>query len=382
MDNATAQLVAKSVREYLQKQPNQNVEDATTLKLAIMAGGVPDYERDSLAFAAAYWERNFWKAVYFFCYEYVRPSMLANPLLLPGKSVDVVVLGAGSAADTVACLLWLDCELPLQKVTVTLVDQSRSQLALARSVIERAKASLGQADFDIRYLNVDASDWNPGANSADLILMGHFLTENPDDKEALVAKTVAALKPRGDLLIIERQRDPVWRWARQRLALCGVTTHDVDISDEKFKLLAPWLPATEADITPLYVRGNVPANKRLMELVRDYFGCWSQHSSDALCDVFAPNATYDEKPGVEPLIVGLDGIRRYWDENPGQQRDTRLVVHNVAYSDTVAVCSWSGEFDTPEQHVAIRGAMNFYLDPYFGKINRFDELFGTVKTPL
>jgi len=374
--------IATAIRDYLQTHADIPAAKISALRLSMKADVALNYDLDALPFASAFWERNFWKAVYFFFYEYVKPSMLGNRLLVPGSGVDVTVLGAGSAADTVACLLWLDHELPLQRITLTLIDQSALQLELARNIIDIAKRFLDQAEFDIRYAHLRASEWNPATDSIDMVLMGHFLTENGREKDAMVVKTVAALKPRGDVIIIERQRDPVWQWARQRLALNGVTTHEVGLSEEKFLQIVPALPETEMDITPLYVRGSVPENKTFMGLVRGYFQAWLQQTSDTLPEIFRDDAVYDEKPGIEAPIVGIDSIRRYWDEHPGLQRDVQLIVHNVTYSDTVSVCSFGGEFDTPKQHIAIQGAMVFYLDPYTGKIHRFTEHFGTVKTPL
>jgi len=380
MDIQQCRLIADAVRASLARVRMTDAE-VESLRQSVRTNALTDYEQDAHRFAAAYWERNFWKAAYFFGYEYRRPSVMSR-LLDAGPTVHAVVLGAGSAADAVACLAWLDSEYPLQAVTVTLVDQSRQQLELARGIIGIACGFLQRAVFDIRYEQRRAGEWSLEPDSADLVLMSHFLTENRSEKEALVASVIAALKPRGDLIIIERERDPIWRDVRDRLALNGVTTHDVKPATEKFDLLAPALPDAHADMTPAYVRGQVPENKRLMELVRDYFQAWLGQSSDGLSGIFTPQAVYDEKPGIEPRITGLDAIRRYWDMHPGRQRDILLRVHAVTYSDTVSVCSFSGAFDTPKQHIAIQGAMNFYLDPYAGKIHRFAEYFGTVKTPL
>lgn len=371
-----------AVRECLQRGPDCSPVEMSALRASIRSDVPLDYDKVSLPFAQSFWERNFWKAVYFFEYEYVRPAMLANRLLIPGSSIDVTILGTGSAADAVACLCWLDDNLPLQKVIVTLIDQNRRQLELAREIIGVARLFLAQAEFDVRYVQMSASQWTPSPNSTDLILMSHFLTENSNEIEVTLKKCIASLRPRGDVVVIERQRDPVWQWSRHRLGMNGVTTHDVGLSKEKFSLFASVLPQTELDMAPFYVRGSVPENKRLMELVREYFDAWVRQTSDPLPEIFTAGALYDEKPGIEPIIVGIDGIRRYWDKHPGLQRDIRLTVHNVTYSDTVGVCAFSGDFDTPKQHIRISGATNFYLDPYVGKIHRLTEYFGTIKTPL
>ena len=380
MDIARFGIVATSVSDLLATWPRP-ADEISALCSSLTQGEVPDYSVEALHFALAYWVRNFWKAAYFFGYEFRSPSLLLNRFLVADGCLEVLVLGAGSGADTVACMAWLDETLPLQRIKLTLLDRSPEQLALARSILDRALSVLNRARFEINYLVSDLDDWNPMADSIDLILMGHVLTENPRFVEQLVVKTVSVLKPRGDLIMIERLRDPIWLAARDSYALRGVTTHDVKL-DAKFSQLIPALPSEQTDMTPSYVKASMPSNKKLQSLVSAYFEAWVGQSSDNLDRIFTVDATYDEKPCIEPIINGLDGIRRYWDEHPGRQRNVQLKVHNVAYSDTVSVCSWSGEFDTPEQHISIRGAMNFYLDSCRGKINRFDEWFGTQKSVL
>lgn len=339
-----------------------------------------DYERDALPFALAFWERNFWKAVYFYAYEYVQPTLLSRYGRHDGV-VNIAVLGSGSAADAAALLLWLDRAAPTLRVQLKLIDRCPRQLELARGVLRMVEKHLKNIHARTTYRCLDFDDWNPCPNSEDLVVMSHFITEYASVEDA-VSKAVSALRPRGDLVAIERMRDPVWRNLRDVLGLSGMTAHDMGISADKVRLFLSHIPPDARDMTPVYVRAHVPENKHLMALVRGYFRAWRRQSPDDLLEIFTPHATYDEKPGIRPVMAGLDAIRDYWEEYPVRQKNIRLGVHAVAYSDTVGVCSWEGEFDTPKAHVSISGSMNFYLDPYLGKINRFTEYFGTIKTPL
>ena len=379
MHFAQPKLIAAAIQKTLRLA---SIEDIATIRQSVRNGTPIDFSKDGPAFASAFWERNFWKAISFFGFEFVNPSILTQRRLISDSSIDVTVLGAGSGADAVACLCWLDEEFPLHRVTMTLIDQYQEQLDLARNVITTAQRFLDQTNVDVRYSCQRLDQWTPQPVSTDIILMSHLLTENVMGKNELIAKVSAALRPRGDVILIERERDPVWTAARHEFAMNGITTHDVGLCDEKFRALVPTLAKTETDITPHFVRGSVPANKYLMNLVRGYFDAWVRQTSDPLPSIFTSDATYDEKPGIEPTLVGIDGIRRYWDKHPGLQRNIDLTIHNVTYSDTVSVCSFSGRFDTPKQHIDIRGAINFYLDPYRGKIHRMDEYFGTIKSPL
>jgi SAM-dependent methyltransferase len=382
MDQTRLTEIVKAVKEVLSKKGASSESERESLRECMRTGQVIDFDRSALTFAHTYWERNFWKAAYFFSREYVNPSLLAKHVSHLEVPLQFVVLGAGSAADTVACLAWLDQAKPLQKVVVTLIEKSRAQLSLAREIVQAATRCLSQISCEVRYVHARLSEWQPATNSVDLILLSHVLTEVPQEAEALVQKTVSALRPRGDVLLIERERDPIWQRTRAQLALNGITTHDVGLSADKFPEFAQNLLPSEMDMTPSYVRGSVPENKRLLELVRGYFQAWIHQTSDTIPEIFTPHALYDEKPGIEPVLRGVDRIRTYWDKHPGQQRNIHLTVQNIAYSDTVGVCSFTGDFDTPKQHIAIVGAINFFLDPYLGKIHRVVEHFGTVKTPF
>lgn len=382
MDLAIANRLAADVMCSLLRHPAISEASVLAIKRAIANGETPDYVKDALPFAAAFWERNFWKAVYYFQYEYLKPSALAAAHHGFRRPLDVVVLGVGSGADAAACLLWLESVCLLSRVNVTVIDACREQLDLARNVISRTTDLCRHSDVSVTYVLLDALAWHPMPQSIDLLLMSHVLMEMPQDCMRLIARITPALKPHADIILIERQRDPVWQQARREFALSGLTTHEVGVSREKFALFTPSIPTSEADITPSYVRGSAPHNTQLMRLVRNYFKAWLNRSSDALADVFTAEAVYEEKPGIEPPITGLDGIKRYWDANPGLQRNIQLTVHNVAYSDTVSVCTWSGQFDTPKQHIFITGGINFYLDPYAGRFHRLAEYFGTTKTPL
>jgi len=377
--------VANIVEDFLKfKQTKFNSEEMNRLRERIIHCE-SDINYDQLAgeFAQLYWLRNFWKAVYFFKYEYSIKQSILDKLYQPDYFLQLIVLGAGSAADTIACMVWLNEKLPLARVKISLIDQSQDQLDLARKLICLILPVLDRVKFDITYQRVKAKEWSPIQNCADIILMSHFLNENPADLSLLLEKVRFALGQRGDAVIIERERDPIWKKTLGLLGNLGTTLYDTDLSRDKF---VDFYLASEKkvdnDITPYYIKASIPEKKFQADIVRKYFQAWRLQSLDLINEIFSKDAIYDEKPGIEPRIKGIEEILSYWNQNPMLQKNIDVQVRNVAYGENTIVCAFEGKFDTPKKHIAIRGAMNFYIDDYSQRIRKFDEYFGTDKFPL
>jgi hypothetical protein len=81
-----------------------------------------------------YWVRNFWKAAYFFAYEYsLTPAALNR--LSKQQQLDVMFVGGGSGADALAFTTWFNDAFPLAKLRITVIDGSQKQLdTMARFV--------------------------------------------------------------------------------------------------------------------------------------------------------------------------------------------------------------------------------------------------------
>jgi SAM-dependent methyltransferase len=328
-----------------------------------------NYDRLAEEFAEAYWLRNYWKAVYFFEYEFKHP---------PINLERVSVLGAGSAADTLAFMIWLDQKLLSPGSTsITLIDRSRKQLDLARKLITQT-SDLFHHRFNIIYKHLDIRRWRPIPDRTDLIILSHFLTENPDEINNLLSKAKIALCSPGQIVVIERERDPVWKQAKSILSNLGITVYDTGLNKYYFSRLRPHLN----QVSPHYVDGILSAPKYQTEIVSGFFSAWRTQSLNTVRQIFSPQAIFDEKPGLEPAIQGLPQILNYWKANPLSQNNISVSLLNSAYTGNNAICAFTGDFDTPKQHITIQGAMNFYIDPRHQKINHLTEYFGTIKTPF
>lgn len=342
-----------------------------------------NYDRFAGDFAKKYWLRNYWKAVHFFEHEYVPKYPVLDDDFSNDIFLRVVVWGAGSAADVAAFMVWANERFPLKVISITLIDRSNRQLDLAKNLLDEAGGILEKAIFCISYQRSDVRAWDPEHDSTDLIIMSHFLTENDRELCKLLRKAKLALRRRGEVIIIERERDAVWKKAAALFANMGISVYDTDLSAEKISRLHPILKMENLeDITPHYIKANLPERKFYADIVTKYFIGWRSQSLDVINDIFSKDAIYDEKPGIEKSIRGINGILDYWKMNPVLQKNIHVYVRNVAYGDSTIVCAFEGDFDTPKQHIAIRGAMNFFIDPYSQKINKLTEYFGTEKTPL
>lgn len=380
--------IARVVEKYIDKNlPSQNLQKKT-LKTIYKSGDPAsvNYNHFAFEFAELYWLRNYWKAVYLFEYEYSLKESLKNKLAVNSKPLRILSLGAGPASDIVALMIWLSLHGNLlgTKVSITLMDMRSKQLALAKNIINEVLPYLENVEFEFTYERAEIENWRPGRNSADIILMGHFLTANLITLPAILRKVKYAVAGDGDILIMERERDPVWRAAVEELFNLGLAPYSTGLSDDKFHHMLESLPDSIVDenITPHYVKTRVPANKYQLDLISKYFQSWRFQTTDLLGDIFVKNAVYNEKPGQEPAVCDISGIRNYWKRHPMLQDNINLWIRGIGYGDYNVVCAFEGEFDTPKQHISIKGALSFYIDNYFEKVKGLDAYFGTVKTGL
>ncbi len=117
------------------------------------------------------------------------------------------------------------------------------------------------------------------------------------------------------------------------------------------------------------------------DLVEQYFDAWIKQSIETITQIFAEDATYDEKPGVEIPLKGIEQIKKYWDENPVSQRNIQMAHEVVGFSDGNAIWStFKGGFDTLRKHIEIEGVIKFTVDAARKKITALEEYFRTQKT--
>lgn len=335
-----------------------------------------DYDILGPAFSKLYWQRNFWKAFYFFEYEYTIDHLREH------KFINVLVPGAGSGADTIAFLAYVNKNLPGLKIRLEFIDQSHVQLKIAKKLINSIRPYLKNISFDITYTANHFEESNLGGRVYDLIIMSHFLTENSIIAQHFINITHHNLSNNGDLIVIERLKDPVWKKSIEAIANKGVTVYSSKLKSEYINKMASRYCKVKTDMSPFYVRASFPNRSYQAELVENYFVAWREQSLPIIESIFTKDANYDEKPGIEEMIEGIDGVLDYWKKNPMLQKDIDVSIKNVGFGPSNAVCAFEGDFDTPKQHISIKGAIDFGIDNYSRRICSVREYFGTVKTPF
>ena len=78
---------------------------------------------------------------------------------------------------------------------------------------------------------------------------------------------------------------------------------------------------------------------------------WRTGDPDAVVDLFAPGARYQEAPFSEPL-EGLEAIRGYWSQGVRHsRRDVEFEVEALALGKDAGLAHWHAEFTSePAEH--------------------------------
>ena len=108
----------------------------------------------------------------------------------------VLILGEGNGRFLAAC------RQALPMTSVTCVDASARMLGLARGRLRRRELDASRIEF----VNVDALDWSPPANTFDLIVTHFFLDcFAPNELGTLIAKLAQAARPKAMWLLADFQ---------------------------------------------------------------------------------------------------------------------------------------------------------------------------------
>lgn len=128
---------------------------------------------------------------------------------------------------------------------------------------------------------------------------------------------------------------------------------------------------------------ETPEREAQRSLVEKYFEAWTSQSLKLVDEIFSQDAVYDEKPGKKPPIVGLDNIKKYWEEHPLLQENI-LINFKIAGSsgDSDIWSRFDGSFDFNGKNIDINGIIKFTVGPEERKIIRLTEYFETQKTPI
>jgi ketosteroid isomerase-like protein len=292
----------------------------------------------------------------------------------------VLDAGSGSGASTLAYLAYLDniIDHPLQ-IDLTLVDRSNAQLNLAKKIIglsaihlRRLKLQCRCRRLDIRSLNLDIYP--------ELILQGHVLTENVPDVRSILSRMTAAVSEDGQIYVIERSHDLVWRSIHSCISSLAfpATFNTVESADRITKVASEHLSNISLSTRFLVLRS--PERKLLVKLIQKYFAAWQEQSPELLDQVFTPDAQYHEKPG-EPPLQGIYAIKEYWKCKVVSQRNININVKHYSYTADDVTAEWFVTFDREaDRQYDIRGMLILKLDPRRGLISSLREYFTTSKT--
>ena len=78
---------------------------------------------------------------------------------------------------------------------------------------------------------------------------------------------------------------------------------------------------------------------------------WRVGDPDAVSDLFAPDARYQDEPFSQPL-EGVDAIRGYWEQGiRHSRRDVEFEAQALGVGDRGGLAHWRGEFTSaPAEH--------------------------------
>lgn len=200
MDNRYLEMIRR-VEPHLGERipPNKYIAEDLRHKIATSPWTI-NFDQVSDTYNAFFWKRNFWKAAYFFSYEYSLTAVTLNRLK-DCQNLDVTVVGSGAGSDVLALMTWFNNAFPFTKLTLTLIDQSQKQLDKMALFIKETTELIDQITVSVRYLHMDSEQWQPTVDSADVLVLSHFLVENPSDVHTVLLKTKDAVRPGGTSLL-------------------------------------------------------------------------------------------------------------------------------------------------------------------------------------
>lgn len=353
-------------------------EEANILRQIHTAPWAIDFDTAVDSYNKQYWTRNFWKAAYFFSYDY---ALSPATLLRLGKqqNLEATFIGGGAGADVLAYMLWFGSNFPLARLTITVIDRSKKQLERLAQFVAATEDLMDGADITMRYIIMDAEQWQPSHDSTDMLTLSHFLVENPENVHTLLQKCSHVVREGGDVVVIERPNDAVLHHAKQVLANAGLTVHDTTTNDGRMELIRKDIAKPGlTGISAHYLRATQPDKKRKAHIVSSYFQAWRQQIIEIIPEIFDETAGYDYRAG-QPPVHGLTEMLAYWRDKPMRQSNINLLVRNATYTENIALCAFEGDFDTPTTHEIVKGAICFNFDNYTHKIKRLTGHYGVTK---
>jgi hypothetical protein len=278
-----------------------------------------------------------------------------------------------------AYLAYLDGFLEREsRLKLYLVDRSKAQLELASEILNRVSSMLKHVRVECEYHRADLVCWHNGAD-ADLVLLGHVLTENARDVSTIMSQMVSRVLDDGRVYTIERTHDPIWNTISGYVehSFLSVTWGRIRDGHENSTAVSSHIPASDAATRFLVQR--VPEKKSVAAVLKLYFTAWQEKSIDLLDSVFCEHATYQDKPNNEPLR-GLAQIREYWRNKVLPQRNIVLNIKRCSYTADQAWSEWEASFLRDGKVFDLKGILVLSIDQDSGRVRALHEYYSCRKS--
>ncbi len=199
---STDDLIA-SVEEYLLNKLKKTVSPTQVDYLKDEFSGKVqnevDYNIYGDAFDYYYFLTNFWKY-----YSYFKKSFKSN-----FTNIDVLDLGSGSGACSLAFLAILNERNKKTTVRLKLIDKSLMQMEKAAELLKVTEKHLKNLTVVLTMQKQDLRKWKSQSDTYDVILMGHMFSDTPTYTKDVLEQITMVLKPFGIAVIVERVDDMV-----------------------------------------------------------------------------------------------------------------------------------------------------------------------------
>lgn len=329
-----------------------------------------DYDRYAEAFAVSFLLPNYWKMAH------------AMQRAAPRDRSDIVDLGSGPGTAAWAALAWIaSLPDPPESIDVHLVDRSKRCLSLANELSSHVLKSLPtnvRPRINIRHADLRGVLQLP---PDPLILMSHVLTEHRNNLDSLLASVLLG-RPQGEVLIVEREDDDVWRSIDHTISDWPWSREADQLSvDWYVETLLPGLTRKNRSLRTRWMLLSHPRPSPVTRATLRYFEAWRLQDTERVREIFAAEATYAHDPFAPPL-QGRSEIVRYWREKVLTQHSPRIELHTLMTDDTEAIVEWTARFGQAKLAVAVSGVMIIRIDPRTEQIVELREYYHSVKTPL
>ena len=352
-------LLAAHVEFLRESVADANVE---SVRFRIKHDIALDYQRESSAFAVAFLGSNYWK------------TSAALEVAHPASLRRIVDLGSGSGAAGLAALAYATACGVEGDVEIVFVDASDNQLVASKAALEAVMPALGSLRVHDAYVREDVTKWACDHQRwADLVLASHLLAESPGTAADVTRHALRSVRPDGMLLIVERADDNVVCAQAAAAASQSALPFNRHVGSVK-------VPG-EDDRGPRglqWIAIGQPSVSWLPELVVRYFEAWNKSDPDLLQEVFTSDAAYSEKPTEQPLH-GLDGIRKYWQNEVRPQEFIDAQPKATAYYGYRSIIEWQSTFHKKGLDYQVDGSMVLDADPALKRIASLREIFRVSK---